>query len=272
MNISLLLEPFTFEFMQNAFLAGLLIAVVVGIIGSLIVVNKITFLAGGIAHSSYGGIGMAIFFGLPVLFGATVFAVLTALFIAFLTLKNKKRMDTMIGIMWAFGMAVGIIFVDLTPGYNVDLMSYLFGSIIAVSSSDIYYMFILDAVVMLLVAYFYKEILAVSYDSEFAKLRGVNVNFFHALILIFSALCIVAAIRVVGLILVIALLTIPTHLAESFSSRLSSMMIISGLFAALFTSIGLFISYFYDISSGASIIIVSIISLLIVKIFKRNTI
>ena len=138
-----MLEILEYDFIQNALLAGVLISIAAGIIGSLIVVNKITFLAGGIAHSSYGGIGIAIYLGLPVLFGATVFAIITAVIIAMLTLNNKNRVDAIIGMMWAFGMAIGIVFVDLTPGYNVDLMSYLFGSIIAVSSDDILYMSLL---------------------------------------------------------------------------------------------------------------------------------
>ena len=139
-----MLEILEYDFIQNAILAGVLISIAAGIIGSLVVVNKITFLAGGIAHSSYGGIGIAIYLGLPVLFGATVFAIITAVIIAILTLNNRNRVDAIIGMMWAFGMAIGIVFVDLTPGYNVDLMSYLFGSIIAVSSDDILYMTILD--------------------------------------------------------------------------------------------------------------------------------
>lgn len=269
MDTNLISEALSYDFVQNALLAGILISIASGIIGSLVIVNRITFLAGGIAHSSYGGIGLAIFFGLPILFGATLFAVLSAIFIAFITLNNRTRIDSIIGMMWAFGMAVGIIFVDLTPGYNVDLMSYLFGSIIAVSNSDILYMAILDVIIISLVVFFYKQILAVSYDSEFAKLRGISVKFFYTLILILSALCVVAAIRVVGLILVIALLTIPTYIAETFASRLSSMMIISAIFAVFFTLSGLVISYFYDISSGASIIIVGVITLVFVKLLKR---
>lgn len=260
-------EILHFEFMQNALIAGFLVSIIVGIIGSLVVVNKITFLAGGIAHSSYGGIGIAIYLGLPILFGATIFAVITAIIIALITFKNRNRIDAIIGIMWATGMAIGIIFIDLTPGYNVDLMSYLFGSIIAVSNEDLYFILFLDLIIITLVALFYKQILAVSYDMEFATLRGISVKLFYTLILILSALCIVAAIRVVGLILVMALLTIPTYFAEHFSSRLSSMMIISSLLAILFTVIGLAISYFYDISSGASIIMVSILSLIVMKLY-----
>ena len=120
-----MLEALSYDFFQNALLAGLLVSLVAGVIGSLIVVNRITFLAGGIAHSSYGGIGISIYLGLPILFGATVFAVITAIIVAIITLKNRSKADSIIGILWAGGMAIGIIFVDLTPGYNVDLMSYL---------------------------------------------------------------------------------------------------------------------------------------------------
>ena len=263
-----MIEIFNYEFMQNALLAGVMVSIIVGIIGSLIVVNKITFLAGGIAHSSYGGIGLAIYLGLPILFGATLFAIITAVLIALITFKNRNRIDSIIGIMWATGMAIGIIFIDLTPGYNVDLMSYLFGSIIAVSREDLYFMAVLLVSIIFIISIFYKEILAVSYDIEFAKLRGISVKFFYTMILILSALCIVAALRVVGLILVMALLTIPTYLAEHFSNRLSTMMVISALLATVFTIIGLMISYFYDISSGASIIIVSVVSLILVKGIK----
>ena len=261
-------EVLQYDFIQNALISGVLISIAAGIIGSLVVVNKITFLTGGIAHSSYGGIGLAIYAGIPVLFGATIFAVITAILIAIITLKNRTRIDAIIGMMWASGMAIGIIFVDLTPGYNVDLMSYLFGSIIAVSNEDLIYMSILDVFIVVVIAFFYKQILAVSYDSEFATLRGINVKFFYTLILILAALCVVAAIKAVGLILVIALLTIPTYLAETFASRLSSMMIISSVLATIFTVLGLVVSYMYDISSGASIIMVAVLFLGVVKGLK----
>ena len=263
-----MLEVLQYDFIQNALIAGVLISIAAGIIGSLVVVNKITFLTGGIAHSSYGGIGLAIYLGIPVLFGATVFAVITAVIIAVITLKNRNRIDAIIGMMWASGMAIGIIFVDLTPGYNVDLMSYLFGSIIAVSNDDLIYMTALDIFIVSTVVFFYKQILAVSYDSEFATLRGINVKFFYTLILILAALCVVAAIKAVGLILVIALLTIPTYLAESFASRLSTMMVISSILATIFTILGLVVSYIYDISSGASIIMVAVVILAFVKLIK----
>jgi zinc transport system permease protein len=264
-----MLDILQFTFIQNALLSGILVSIAVGIVGSLIVVNKMTFLAGGIAHSSYGGIGLAIFLGLPILLGTTAFALLCAGLIAFLTIKKRERIDALIGVIWAAGMAIGIIFVDMTPGYNVDLMSYLFGSILAVSNTDIWFIFFVDLFILGSVILFYKELLAVSYDSEFASLRGINVKFFYTLMLVLSALSVVSAISVVGLILVIALLTIPTFISESYFNKLSYIMISSVLLAIVFTVIGLILSYYYDLSSGASIIIVAVLTLLISKAIKR---
>lgn len=270
-----MLEILSYEFIQNAILAGLLVSFASGIIGSLIVVNRMVFLAGGIAHTSYGGIGLAVYFGLPIFLGASVFAVAAALLMAIITLNQRDKIDTFIGLIWAVGMAIGIIFVDLTPGYNVDLMSYLFGSILAVSSDDLTYMSVLLGFIIIIVTLFYREILAVSYDSQYASLRGINVKFFYTLILVLSALTVVIAIKVVGLILVIALLTIPIYIAEKLSNSLGVMMIVSGILSSIFTLVGLFFSYQFDITSGASIILISAISLIVFliisKVLKNNT-
>jgi len=265
-----IIEALQFEFMQHALLAGILVSFAAGIIGSLIVVNRMVFLAGGIAHTSYGGIGLAVYFGLPIFLGASLFAVAAALLIAALTLKKRHRIDTLIGLIWAVGMAIGVIFIDLTPGYNVDLMSYLFGSILAVSTEDLYFMVALLIIILLVVTLRYRDILAVSYDSEYATLRGVNVRFFYTLILVLSALTVVIAIKVVGLILVIAMLTIPVYIAEKLSASLFSMMFLSGTIATVFTLMGLFLSYTYDLTSGASIIIVSAMSLGLFLLFTRK--
>jgi len=264
-----MLEALSYDFFQNALIAGILVSILSGIIGSLIVVNRMVFLAGGIAHTSYGGIGIAVYFGLPIFLGASVFAVLAALLMAMITLHQRNRIDTFIGLIWAIGMAIGIILIDLTPGYNVDMMSYLFGSILAVSNEDITYISILTAIVIFILTFWYRDILAVSYDSEYASLRGINVKFFYTLILVLSALTVVVAIKVVGLILVIALLTIPIYIAEKLSTSLAKMMIVSGILSSLFTFAGLWLSYSYDITSGASIIIVSAISLLVFLLIKK---
>jgi len=266
-----MIEALQFTFIQHALIAGILVSLAAGIIGSLIVVNRMVFLAGGIAHASYGGIGMAVFFGLPIFLGASAFAVLAALLVANLTLHKRHRIDTFIGLIWAVGMAIGVIFVDLTPGYNVDLMSYLFGSILAVSTEDLYFMGVLLGVIVMVVTFWYRDILAVSYDSEYAKLRGIPVRFFYTLILVLSALTVVIAIKVVGLILVIAMLTIPVYIAEKLSNTLWRMMILSGLISALFTLVGLWFSYTYNLTSGASIILVSAASLgLFLLLYKKR--
>ena len=264
-----MLEALNYSFIQNAIIAGLLVSIAAGIIGSLIVVNRMVFLAGGMAHTSYGGIGIAIYFGLPIFLGATVFSIGAALLMSYLTLYQRERIDTFIGLIWACGMAIGIVLVDLTPGYNVDLMSYLFGSILAVGKDDLVFMGILVAFIITIVSFFYRDILAVSYDSEYASLRGINVKVFYTLILVLSALTVVIAIKVVGLILVIALLTIPIYIAEKLSNSLYGMMIISALLSSLFTLVGLYLSYTYNLTSGATIIIVSAMSLFMFIIYKK---
>ncbi|MFT5836331.1 MAG: zinc transport system permease protein [Sulfurimonas sp.] len=261
-----MIEAINYEFMQNALIAGILVSFISGVIGSLIVVNRMVFLAGGIAHAAYGGIGIAIYGGFSIFLGTTVFAIIAALFMAFITIKQREKIDIFIGLIWAVGMAIGIILIDLTPGYNVDMMSYLFGSILAVNNEDLYYMGGLFILISFAVNFWYRDILAVSYDSEYAALCGINVKFFYTLILILSALTVVIAIKVVGLILVIALLTIPIYIAQSISSSLYSMMLASGLIATFFTIIGLWISYSFNLTSGACIILVSAFSLIIFMI------
>ena len=260
-------ELLSYSFFQHALLASLLISIATGIIGSLIVVNRMVFLSGGIAHASYGGIGMALFFGLPIFFGATIFSIAVAIMIAFISLKNKEHIDTIIGLIWAVGMAIGIVFIDKTTGYKADLMSYLFGSILAVSKSDIYYMIAVVVTILLCITFWYRKILAVSYDISYASLLGINTKFFYTMILVLSSLTIVIAIKVVGLILVIALLTIPTYISLKLSSTLSKMMTLSVLFSLVFSFTGLFLSYYFDITSGASIILVSAVGFIITSLF-----
>ncbi|BCS90104.1 metal ABC transporter permease [Pseudodesulfovibrio sediminis] len=252
-----MMDILSFEFMQNALAAGLLASLICGIIGSLVVVNRIVFISGGIAHASYGGVGLAFMLGLPVLPVTTVFTVFAALIMALVTLRTRERVDTVIGVIWAAGMALGIILLDLSPGYNVDLMSYLFGSILAVPRSDLWLMAGLACLVLILVLVFFRGFMIMSFDEEFARSRGVPVDFLHCLLIVMVGLCVVMIIRVVGLILVIALLTIPPFIAERWTDSLKWMMVVSTLLSALFTVVGLGLSYALDITSGASIIAVA---------------
>jgi zinc transport system permease protein len=263
-----MLDILNYEFIQNAILASLLVSIASGIIGTLVVVNRMVFLAGGIAHSAYGGIGLALFFDLPLLISASAFSIFSALIIALVLIKIRDRLDLFIGIIWAVGMAIGILLIDLTEGYNVDLFSYLFGSILAVSSSDIIYLFILDIIIIATVVISYQKLLAISYDSEFAQIRGVNVTLYNTILLVLVALAIVASIRVVGLIMVIALFTIPIYLAEQLSNSLSRMMGLSAIISTLFTLIGLYFSYNYDLTAGAVIILTSAIFLILFLLGK----
>ena len=250
-------EALQFEFMQNALLAGLLASIICGIMGTLVVVNRIVFLSGGIAHAAFGGIGLAFFMGWHYMVGTIGFSLVAALIMAAITLKDRHRADTIIGVIWAIGMASGIILLDLTPGYNVDLMSYLFGSILSVSDSDIWMMLGVGIVILGIVIYFYNDYLALSYDEEFAQIRGVNVKTLYFLMIIMLAVGIVMIIQVVGLILVIALMTIPPYIAEKYSTSLHKMMVLSSLLSAGFTMTGLWFSYTLNITSGASIILVA---------------
>ncbi len=249
-------EALQLEFMRNAVWAGMLAAIICGIIGTLVVVNRIVFISGGIAHSAYGGIGLAYYFRLPYMAGVLGFSLVVSAIMAAVTLKARHRSDTVIGVLWAVGMALGVILLDLTPGYNVDLMSYLFGSIMAVPGSELWQMFLLGLVVIGVTAFFYNDFLSMSYDVEFARVRGISVGSLYFLLLAMIAVSVVMVIRVVGLILVIALLTIPPYIAEKYSRSLAGMMILSACLCLFFTLTGLWLSYTFNLTSGPAIIMV----------------
>lgn len=265
-----MIEALQFDFMKNALVAGLLASIICGIIGTLVVVNRIVFLSGGIAHAAYGGIGMAFYFKWPYLPGTIGFSLVAAMLMAAVSHSVKHRADTIIGVIWAVGMAFGIILLDLTPGYNVDLMSYLFGSILTVPGSDLVVMSVVGGSIILLVFYFYTDLLAMSYDEEFARIRGVPVKTLYFGLIGLLAITVVLVIQVVGLILVIALLTIPPFIVEKHVKSLAQMMVASSILGCVFTLMGLWLSYQYNLTSGATIIMVSgsgfMISLLIDRI------
>ena len=250
-------EPLQFEFMRNALMAGILVSIACGIIGSLVVVNRIVFISGGIAHAAYGGIGLAFFVGFSPTLGAGIFAFAASMIMAGVSFTNRHRADAIIGVLWAVGMAIGIILIDMTPGYNVDLMGYLFGSILAVPKSDLWFMILMDIVIVLSIVIFYKEFLAISYDEEFSFVAGIPVRLLYFTLLGMTALCVVMVIKVVGLILVIALLSIPPYIAEKYTRSLGEMMALSSLLGIFFSVAGLWVSYNCNITSGATIVMVA---------------
>ncbi|BBO83818.1 membrane protein [Desulfosarcina ovata subsp. sediminis] len=269
-----MIDALQFEFMRNALTAGLLASIICGIMGSLVVVNRIVFLSGGIAHAAYGGIGLAFYMGWPYLAGTLGFSLTAAMIMAAVTLKAKHRSDTIIGVLWAVGMAIGIILIDLKPGYNVDLMSYLFGSILTVPDNDLWIMVAMGIGIVVLVAIYYHDLLALSYDEEFARIRGVPVTLLYFMLIAMLTVTVVMVIQVVGLILVIALLTIPPFIMEKYARSLLTMMVGSSLLGVVFTISGLWISYAFDLTSGASIILVAglffFLNMLVQRIFSSR--
>jgi zinc transport system permease protein len=252
-----------YEFMQHALIAGLLAAIACGIIGVYVVVKKIIFISGGIAHASFGGIGLGYLLGFSPILGALAFSLVSALSMGYVTRRTRLPEDTAIGILWATGMALGIIFIGLAPGYAPDLFSYLFGNILTVPASDLYLMLVLIAVIAGTVILLYKEFLAISFDEEYSVVIGIPVEALYMLLLCLIALTVVVLIRIVGMILVIALLTIPAALARQFTYDMRKMMALAIGFGILMTIGGLFLSYMLDIASGATIVLLGGIFMLI---------
>jgi zinc transport system permease protein len=243
-------------FLRYALLAGLMASVPFGLIGSLVVAKRISYLAGAISHSVLGGIGLALYLrartGLAwcdPIYGALAAALAAALIIGFVSLYARQREDTVIGAIWAVGMAAGLLFIAKTPGY-VNAMSYLFGDILLITRGDLYVIGGLDAVIVLACVLFYNKFLALCFDEEFTALRGLNVQFYYLLLLCLTAL-------IVGIVLVIALLTLPAAIAGHFSRRLLAMMILAVLICMVITALGLGVSYHYNLPGGSTIIILA---------------
>lgn len=264
-----LFEIFRYQFLLKAMLAAIFTSVSCGIIGTYIVSKRIVFLSGGITHASFGGIGIGYFLGINPILGAAVFAVLTALGIELVTKKADIREDSVIGMWWSFGMAIGIIFIFITPGYAPNLMSYLFGSILTVTNLDLYMMLILNVIMVLFFLTFFKTILYVSFDPEYARTYRAPVQLINYILLGLVALTIVLNIRVMGIILIISLLTIPQTIANLFTRSFRNIIFVSILIALLGCFAGLFISYRYDIPSGASIIFTLVIMFIIARIYRQ---
>jgi len=255
-------------------MAGLLASISCGIMGTYVVVKRISFIAGGIAHAVLGGMGVAYFFQQSPMLGAIIAAVISAIIIGWVNLRQQENADTIIAALWAIGMAIGVLFISKTPGYNSDLMSYLFGNILLVAEQQIWLMLALNVIVLATVALFYRQFLAVCFDEEFARLRGINVEFYYLLLLVSVAITVVLLIQVVGLILVIALLTLPAAIAAQYQQSLLKIMVVAIVLGAIFTSAGLAISYQPDLPAGATIILLAgtayLLSTFIRSFFLKN--
>lgn len=245
---------FHYSFFTNSLLAALLASITCGIAGTYIVARRMVFISGGITHASFGGIGIAYFLGLNPVLGAAVFSILSAMGIEFVASRSNIREDSAIGILWSLGMAVGIIFIFLTPGYAPNLMSYLFGSILTVGTTDLWLMAGLALVLALFFTKFYHLILFIAFDEEYARSHQAPVQLFKYLLISMVALTIVLNIRVSGIILVISFLTIPQSTANLFTHNFRSIILLSILIGILGSFAGLLASYYLNIPSGATII------------------
>jgi len=266
--ISIFKDIFEYQFLKNAVLAALLVSIVAGIIGTYITSRRLVFLSGGITHASFGGIGIAYYMGISPIVGAIVFSVLSAFGIEVLSHRKNIREDSAIGILWAFGMAVGIIFIFLTPGYAPNLMSFLFGSILTVTSADLVYLIILNITVILFFILFYRQILYIAFDQDFARSQKIPVNLFNYILIAFIAIAIVLSIRVVGIILLISLFTVPPTIANIFSNHFGKIIFWSILISFIGAFIGLLLSYGINIPSGAAIVVVFVLMFGLVKLFS----
>ena len=260
---------FSYDFMRNALYASLLVGVACGLIGMLVVLNRIVFLGGGIAHAAYGGIGLAYYFGQDPMLGAILFSILSALGMGLVHLRTKARSDTLIGVMWSIGMAIGIIFVSLTPGFKADLMSYLFGSLLAVSGADLRLMAVVVLLVIAFVVLLYRSLQAISFDETFSTVRNLPVAVLYLVMLVMIGLTVVVAMRVVGLIMVIAMLTIPPATANLFLKDMKGMMLLSIGLGWLFSTIGLIVSFALNLQAGSVIILVASLSYLLAAGVKK---
>jgi len=263
-----LLELFKYQFFLNGVGAALLASISCGIIGSYIVAKRIVFISGGITHASFGGIGIAWFLGLNPVLGAAVFGVLSALGIEWLTKKTDVRQDSVIGILWAFGMAVGIIFIYMTPGYAPNLMSYLFGNILTVGALDLYLLLGLCLLTGLIFSLMLRPILFMAFDEEYARTQKTPVQFLNYLMIALVALAIVLNIRVVGIILVISFLTIPQTIANMFTQDFKKMILGSIGFGVLGSFLGLLVAYKINAPSGATIIFSFVMLFIVAKLIQ----
>lgn len=252
-----MLELFQYSFFSNALLIGILSGIACGIIGSFIVIKRISFISGSIAHASFGGIGLAYFLGFNPFLGAIIFSVLSALGIGLVNKKNKTQEDASIGAIWAIGMAIGLIFIYFTPGYAADLFTYLFGNILLSTAQDLWHVILLDLFIVSSVAYLFKWLVATIFDEEFATVTNIPVFPLYLFFLVLVALSVVILIKSVGVILVIALLTLPASSAQLLSKNFKHIIGWAIILAMLENLLGIILSYYLNIPTGPLIVLIA---------------
>lgn len=259
---------FEYQFLQNAIFAGILASIVCGIIGVIIVEKKLVMMSGGIAHTSYGGVGLGYLFGFEPIIGAFMFSICAALGIGYIKRKGITKSDVVIGLFWSLGMALGILFIALMPGYPPDLSSYLFGNILSVTKSDLYLITGLTVFVVIVIVTLFNSWKVYLFDEEFAFIIGIKTTFLEYLLLVLIAMTCVVLIKVVGIILVLALLTAPAATASLLTANLEKRMMNAVFLGNIFCILGLWISYYMNIASGAVIVVISSIGYFICYLIR----
>lgn len=260
-----------YSYMQNALIAALLASIVTGIIGTIAIEKKLISMSGGIAHASFGGIGLGYLAGFEQpIWGGLLFAVGSSVLISKLSQNKTIKADTLTGILWSFGMALGILFISLAPGYMPDMTSYLFGDILSVSTSSLVYMSLFTSAIIILFIMFFNYLIVYLYDEQYAKTKRIRVGILRWVVYLMIPVGIIVLIRVVGIILTIALMTIPTSIAKLFCKSLSRVVCISILVSTVFCILGLAVSYYINIPSGVCIIIISTVVYLLLLLSKNT--
>lgn len=265
MNI---LELFDYAFFRNAILGSFFASIACGIIGTYVVSRRLVFISGGITHASFGGLGIGFYFSLPPILSAMAFSILSAFGIQWLSRKQGVREDSAIAVFWSLGMAIGIVLTFLSPGYTPNLSEYLFGNILTITQTDIIALIVLSFVLVLFFALFFYDIVSVSFDSEFAQTRRIPTQFIEYSMMLFIAITIVLSIRLVGIVLLMSLITVPQMTANLFTVNYSKIITLSILFSFIGCFAGLFLSYTLNVPSGAFIIFVLILMFFIAKGIK----
>ncbi len=264
-----MIEMLEYAFMRNAIYAGILASIVFGIIGTYVVVKRIVSISGGIAHSSFGGVGLALYLGFEPLIGASIFALASALGIGMASDKKIQRKDTAIGIVWSVGMALGAFFMFITPGYQTSPANFLFGNILMISSVDIYLLLGLAVVILISVFLLFHKLQAVSFDKEFSEVVGVDTTFISLLLLILVAFSVVFLIKFVGIILVIAMLAIPASISSKFTHDIKKIMGYSTGLSLFFVISGLWLSWEWNLQAGPTIVILAGVVFISVMVLTR---
>ncbi len=250
-------ELLSYSFMQNAFVAGVLVSVICSVISFFVLVNRLSFIGVGISHAAFGGVALGIFLGISPTLSAVIFSVLTAWMIGVVSRKGMLHEDTTIGIFYAASMALGIVIIGLSSGYNVDLFGYLFGNILSVTRQDLWVVGGLGLLVLGTIFYFFKELLFISFDEESAQVSGIPVTFLYYLLLTLMALTIVISMKVVGIILVSALLVIPAAAAYEVTTHYRQVLIVAVVIGLVSAIAGLSLSYQFNTASGATIVLLA---------------